>query len=390
MKISHRLAASIAALGLMTGALGAPALANAATLSTADVAKDTKSAIIKDVYPKYKENDPMWRAMLQRSATEGARGYADKPLIKEITVHSPAMDRDIPVVIKKSKTENAPTYYLLNGAGGGEQTATDWISQTNVLDYFYDKDVNLVIPMAGKFSYYIDWANQEPIPGLGGAGDTAGKKQLWETFLTKELPGPLETMLKANGKRAISGMSMSATSSLLLAQHNQGFYDAVGSFSGCASTSKPLPYQFAKLTMNNGSGAKATVQDVFGPQGSTHNVYNDALINAEKLRDARLYISNGSGLARETDTAGYRRAHGAPDMIATAGSAETVVVGGVIEAATNACTHDLKAKLDASGIPADYMFHNAGTHSWPSWAEDVTISWERTIGPALGVEKPQQ
>lgn len=391
MKITRRILAACATVGLFAGALGAPAVAGASEITPAQVANGAELAKISSepyAFPKdYPTSQiPEWYKAINRKGTDTVRGYADKPLVQVLSVYSPSMDRTIPIVVKKSPKPNSPTYYLLNGAGGGEQDTTDWVSQTNILDFMMDKDVNLVLPMAGKFSYYIDWANQEKIPGLGGPGAPEGKKQMWETFLVKELPGPMEKYLQANNKRGISGMSMAATSSLLLAEHNPGFYDAVGSFSGCAATSTPLPYQFARLTMNNGSGSTATVQDVFGPQGSAHNVHNDALVHAEKLRGAKLYVSNGSGLASKYDTAGFRREQGIDPGTAFAGSAQTTVVGGVIEAATNSCTHDLKVKLDAAGIPADFTFHNVGTHSWPSWAQDIELSWKSTFSPALGVE----
>ena len=138
-----------------------------------------------------------------------------------------------------------PTLNLLNGAGGIEQ-GMDWIIATaksdvapeqedvqDMLDFYTSKDVKVVIPQADAFSYCTDWVSS---PEDGYFKDP----QKWETFPTKELPGTLEAHIGGNGKRDIAGMSMSATSSLLLAEHNPGFYNAVGSFSGCAATSRPL------------------------------------------------------------------------------------------------------------------------------------------------------
>ena len=47
--------------------------------------------------------------------------------------------------------------------------------QTDIVDFYMDKNVNVVIPMAGKFSYYTDW--DQDVEALGG-------KQTGETFLT--------------------------------------------------------------------------------------------------------------------------------------------------------------------------------------------------------------
>ena len=118
--------------------------------------------------------------------------------------------------------------------------------------------------------------------------------------------------------------------------------------------------------------------------GSPYNRYNDALVNAEKLKGSALYISNASGLAAEEDMYSYRRnARKQSPLDAINGSMTTTIEGGVIEAATNACTHDLRAKLNSLSIPAHFEFKNTGTHSWPVWRDDMLRSWETVIGPAL-------
>src|SRR5699024_3229325 len=115
-------------------------------------------------------------------------------------------------------------------------------------------------------------------------------KPMWETFLTKELPQTIEEALKANGKRAIAGMSMSATSSLNLAAHNQGFYDSVGSFSGCASTTQGLAPTFIDITLSRGN---TSIDEMWGGANSETARYNDALLNADKLvNQPNLYVSN--------------------------------------------------------------------------------------------------
>lgn len=297
--------------------------------------------------------------------SEWYKKYREDKRVLFVQATSPAMkDRKVPVAIIPAQQPQRPTIYLLNGAGSGEQNA-DWLTRSNVVDFYADKNVNVVIPMHGAFSYYTDW-EQEPNSGyLHGP-------QKWETFLTKELPGPMEAKLSANGRRAIAGMSMSATSSLLLAQHNPGFYDAVGSYAGCAGTSTPLSYEFLRVTLNR-SGA--TPEQMWGPMGSANNRHNDALVNAAKLRGTELYISSATGLAGETDTAGWLISQGYDPATALQGSATLQVEGGIIEAGVNYCTHLLKAKLDRDGIPATYNLRPTGTHSWPGWIEDLERSW---------------
>lgn len=300
-----------------------------------------------------------------------------------LEVYSPSMERDIPVAMiratdaNKQPIDNAPTYYLLNGAGGSEQN-TDWLAQAagTIYKTLGNEPVNVVIPMEGAFSYYVDWLTvPEKNRYLNG-------KQMWSTFLAKELPQSIEPYMNANDKRAVSGFSMSATSSLLLAEHNPGFYDAVGSFSGCAATSTPLPSFFVGLTVNRAGGI--TPDQLWGPMGSEYNRYNDALVMAEHLRGTKLYISSGTGLTSETDMIGYlKNNRGLNSSQAFSNHMTLLVEGGAIEGAMNACTHDLRAKLNAKGIPAHYNFRATGTHSWPSWLEDMRESWKTVIRPAL-------
>lgn len=301
-------------------------------------------------------------------------------------VNSPSMGRDIPVAVIPARNaqgelvKNAPTIYLLNGAGGAEQDS-DWLTYAETQKFYEKKGVNVVIPMEGAFSYYMDWLHTPKAAYFKGP-------QKWETFLTKELPGPIEKRLGADNRRAIVGFSMSGTSALLLPEKVPGFYDAAASFSGCAATSSPSGYNFARLTVNRGAGSAAnyktvTPEQMWGPMGGPYNRANDALLNANKLRGTKLYVSTATGLAAEQDMVSYLAAQGASPAAAHAGSLVLQVEGGVIEAAINSCNHDLKAKLDSLNIPAHYEFRNVGTHSWPFWRMDMETSWNTTIKPAF-------
>ena len=195
-------------------------------------------------------------------------------------------------------------------------------------------------------------------------------------------------MLNADNRRAIVGFSMSATSSLLLPQHNPGFYDAAASFSGCASTSSPHGYNYTRVTVNRGGYSDfktVTPEMMWGPMGGSYNRWNDALLNAERLRGTALYISSATGLAGRPDQVSYLVGQGAPELVAQIAAVTLQVEGGAIEAAINQCTHDLKTKLDALNIPATYELRNVGTHSWPYWRADLEKSWFTTIAPAFGM-----
>ncbi len=352
-----------------------------------------------DKAPKtYKGSDQRWFNIAQ-NGLYGLDGKLYKmPNGERLEVKSESMDRWIPIALFRATdgngkiVDNAPTIYLLNGAGGSEQD-TDWVNQAfpEMVQTFAGQSVNVVVPMEGAFSYYVDWAAEPPVTNSFYKG-----KQMWSTFLAHELPAAVEGYTNANDKRAVAGLSMAATSTLLLAEHNPGFYDAVGSFSGCAATSTPIPNFFIGLTVDRGASGKMTPEHIFGPMGSDYNRYNDALVNAEKLRGTKLYISTGTGLAGETDMPGYlakrlqdsnlQKESAEAHFQGSANAFTLQVEGGAIEGAMNACTHDLRAKLNGLGIPADYELRNVGTHSWPVWKDDLKLSYDRVFKEALGLK----
>ncbi|HZK31754.1 MAG TPA: alpha/beta hydrolase family protein [Corynebacterium sp.] len=384
-----RILAAVAASSALTFGLISPAAA--AERTPAEVAGTTTLATLTPVAkgtldvttlnPDWSWNtEPKWIA-----ATN------DDPRVDQYLAYSPALEKDVPVAVIPATNEagdrldNAPTLYLLNGAGGAEQD-NDWIVLAETVDFYSGKGVNVVIPMAGAFSYYMDWANQNPQGNYYLQGP-----QMWETFLTKELPGPIEEALNANNDRGVIGFSMSATSSLLMAEHNPGFYDAVGSFSGCAATSTPAAHFSHNMAAERGG---VTFTDIVGAPGSDEARENDALVNAAGLRGSELYISNASGLAGREDQQSFLHEKAVEEFgmdytqAMLAASINTLILqgeGGIIEAFTNKCTHDLKAKLDTEGIPAHFEFRNHGTHSWPYWRADLEDSWFVTFAPAFGL-----
>ena len=381
MNLKRSVLAATAALSLALGAAPLTPAANAADVTPEQVAD---GATVGEVKPWDVNADPP--LVVSTKKPQDWIKQVDNKSVLAYKVSSPSMERDIPVAVipatdaNGEHVNNAPTIYLLNGAGGAEQNA-DWLKMYKTRDFFTGKGVNVVIPQAGAFTYYTDWLDENvQSPYISGP-------QKWETFLTKELPGPIEDTLNADNRRAIVGFSMSGTSALVLPAHNPGFYDAAASFSGCAATSSPHAYNFARVTINRASGTgdfkTVTPEQMWGPMGGEYNRDNDALLNADKLRGTALYISTATGLAGQSDQVGYLIGQGAPAPAASVGATTLQVEGGVIEAAINKCSHDLRAKLESEGIPATYEFRNVGTHSWPYWREDIEKSWYSTIAPAF-------
>ncbi|WP_072806558.1 alpha/beta hydrolase [Rhodococcoides yunnanense] len=285
-----------------------------------------------------------------------------------VYVYSAAMDKEIPVDVWRPADTSAPrpTLYLLNGAGGGEDSAT-WRFRTDAIDFFKDKNVNVVSPVGGKWSYYTDWKQADPVLGVNK----------WNTFLTKELPPLIDAGLGTNGVNSIAGVSSSGTSVLQLAISAPGLYKGVAAYSGCAQTSDPIGQQFVKLTTETWGGGNTL--NMWGPANDPLWVENDPYVHAEALRGLELYISNGNGLPGQYDTLNGPQIDGKVGTLAN-----QVVVGGVIEAATNFCTHNMANRLGDLGIPATFNFRDSGSHSWGYWQDDLENSWP-VLARSLGI-----
>ncbi|MGW5574149.1 alpha/beta hydrolase [Nocardia thailandica] len=286
-----------------------------------------------------------------------------------LRVWSASMRREITVNVQRpaDTSEPRPALYLVNGAGGGEDTAT-WGQNTDVLDFLAEKNVNVVMPVGGAWSYYTDWKQRDPRLG----------ENKWRTFFVDELPPLIDAVLGTDGRNAIAANSMTVTAVLQLAIAQPGLFRAVAAYSGCAQISDPVGQQFVNVVVGTGGGNPG---NMYGPPGDPAWAANDPVVNAERLRGTKLYFSNGSGLPGEHDKLGD------PNLMipGPVGLANQIVVGGVIEAATLWCTKNLQDRLDELGIPATFDLESKGTHSWGYWEKAFKSSW-----PVLaeGLEMP--
>ncbi|TQM33244.1 S-formylglutathione hydrolase FrmB [Nocardia bhagyanarayanae] len=286
----------------------------------------------------------------------------------QLRVYSAAMDQDIMVKVLRPADRSVPrpTLYLLNGGGGGQDSAT-WQKNTDVLSFLAGKEVNVVQPVGGRWSYYADWRAPDPRLGV----------YKWKTFLTEELPPLIDAELGTTGVNAIAGLSTSGTSVLQLPIAKPGLYSAVAAYSGCAQTSDPIGRQFIELAVETWGGGDT--DNMYGPPDDPMWAANDPYLHAEQLRGLRLFLSTGTGVPGMYDT--YNGSHMQPGP---RGFFNQLVLGGVIEAAVNWCTRNLRDKLDALGIPATYDFQPTGTHSWGYWQDALKKSWP-VLADGLGL-----
>lgn len=303
----------------------------------------------KDHLPKAEiDMDPEVLARLTRfTKVDGDR-------IRQINAYSPAMERWIPLVwiTPEDNSVPRPTLYALGGSDGG-QGGDNWITKTDMVSLMSQNNVNVIMPMLGSFSFYADWVEEN---------ESLGGKQQWETFLTHELPEPLEAAIGADGQRSLLGMSMSGGSVLNIASHMPNFYSSVASLSGCAETNSWMGRRGIAATAYNGN---TTPSQIFGEVDSDYSRYNDPVINAHRLGEQdNLYVFAASGVWSEVDVEGPN----APDDEAGLDNRKTV--GFRIEALSNSCTHNLKSATDILGIDSiHYDFRPTGTHAWDYWNE---------------------
>ncbi|TCK00305.1 alpha/beta hydrolase [Nocardia alba] len=273
-----------------------------------------------------------------------------------LKVYSAAMKKDITVDVQRPADDSkpAPNFYMFSGLDAGEGTAS-WQAQTQALSYLADKHVNVVLPIGGRGSYYADWKQEDPKLGLNK----------WSTFFTEELPPLLDKTLNSTGLNALAGLSTSGTSVLQLAEKKPGLFKSVAAYSGCAQIADPLGKQAVKFSVETWAGGKTV--NMYGADNDPAWTENDPVIHAEKLRGTNLYISSGSGMPTNADVEYYLK--DGPMGVINLG------LGVGIEAATNACSQNLKAKLDSLNIPATYQFTPMGTHYWPYWESALHESW---------------
>ncbi|MEV0029707.1 alpha/beta hydrolase family protein [Nocardia sp. NPDC050793] len=347
-------------------ALGRPAIVLAAVAA----------AIVSTLVPGTAHADPIIAngALLARPVAADGSRILDFTIEDDrhlrLSVYSAAMDKPVTITVQRPADTSAPrpTLYLLSGADGGEGTA-NWDHRTpQALEFLGTKDVNVVQPIGGAWSYYADWRAPDPKLGVNK----------WQTFFTEELPPLIDGALGTNGLNAIAGLSTSGTSVLQIPIAAPGLYRAAAAYSGCAQISDRIGYTFVNLSVGVWGGADT--DNMYGPFGDPMWAANDPYVNAEKLRGVELFISSGSGLPGP-----YETLNGPFTLPGVGGLANQAILGGLIEAGVNYCSHNLQAKLNALGIPATYDFPPTGTHSWGYWLDALKASWSVL---ARGLELP--
>ncbi len=276
-----------------------------------------------------------------------------------LEVYSSSMGRVIPLTVLRpdDTSKPAPVLYLLNGAGGGEDSAT-WKAKTDYQKFFAGKHVNVVTPNSGAFSYYTDWQRDDPVLG----------RNKWQTFLTKELPPLVDSAFNTTGANAIAGISMAGTSVFNLAIAAPKLYRSVAAFSGCARTSDPLGQAYIRTVV--GDRGRGDITNMWGPLDGPGWKDNDPFLHADKLKGVKVYMTTGTGLPGRFDVPNARLIDGNPATLL-----DQVLMGGAIEAVVDSCTQQMQQALAGNGVDSTLTVRPTGTHSWEYWERDLHTTW---------------
>lgn len=269
--------------------------------------------------------------------------------LDKVSVYSPSMNKVVVNDVFKAPESGTPTFYLLPGIDGG-----GWFGMTDIEGFFANKNVNVVSPLGGPFSWYTDWVND-------------GSKQ-YQTYMTKELPPLINAQYRTNGKNAVGGLSSTGGTAIDYAIQAPGVYRAVGSYSGFPSVSDPDAAQEVALTLSSGG---ATAEAMWGPLGGPLWVAHDPAKNVAKLKGVAVYAATSTGAVGDVDRlpAGF-----GPN-----------IVGGFIEDKIADSTKRFADAAAAAGVSIHYVVRPEGSHTWGLFESEMQESWNTTIGSALGV-----
>ncbi|GAB16703.1 putative mycolyltransferase [Gordonia effusa NBRC 100432] len=269
-----------------------------------------------------------------------------------LQVFSPSMGKMITNQVIRAKP-GSPTLVLLNGKGGGIE-GDSWQNFTSYQRFFADKNVNVVSPLGGAYSMSTDWRSPDPVRGVNK----------WQTYLIHELPTAINKVLKANGRNAIAGLSLTGGTALDVAAHGGSLYRAAASYSGCPNISNPVAAAGLAASVLSGG---ANPLNMFTPSDW---VNHDVAANPERLRGKAIYLGSATGAPGVVDNAGP---HTAALLLGPA----------QVEAFTDWCTRKTSAALDQAGVAHFHARFPGGAHTWALFYAELRDSWFRVLGPAL-------
>ncbi|MFE5286012.1 alpha/beta hydrolase [Nocardia sp. NPDC056611] len=263
--------------------------------------------------------------------------------------------------------------YALDGMRAREDLS-GWELETEVARELTRWNINVVMPVGGQSSFYIDWNAPSSFlgvqPGSGSAsGSSSGSGGLqifsagpgkshrytWETFLTRDLRTALRDRLGFNmNHNGVFGLSMGGSAALTLAAYHPDQFSFAGSFSGYLNISGPGMREALRIAMIDAGGYN--VDSMAAPWDSKW-LRMDPFVFAPRLIDnnTRVWVSAASGRPTASD-----------------GPSFNTLTGMALESLAWTNTRAFQARMLMLGATdITYDFPEFGIHNWPNWQDQV-------------------
>lgn len=253
-------------------------------------------------------------------------------------VHSDAMDRDIPVIVRPALSENNPKVaQFIDGANS--TSVNTWVTGADALDEVAEEDYTFVFPSMDGFTWSLDWDEQDEVK--------------FETFMSEELPDFLEDGFDVpdggRGTTGVTGLSSGGYGAMNLAAKHPDLYSSVYAMSGLYDPGTPAQRFVIDSTSTDRSDYGR------GPWTNDDSVAeNNPTLNIRDLTMPVL-VSAASGVPNLAGDLG-------PDAIAT------IFNGTVYEAGTFVFTKEFQAHAVAAGMDnIEFRYDTVGAHTWDTW-----------------------
>ncbi|WP_076480809.1 alpha/beta hydrolase [Williamsia sterculiae] len=276
----------------------------------------------------------------------GTKGFRDA------TINGYGMDVKTRVRTWASQTSNpktAPTVIFLDGLRATNDV-NGWEKETNVA-YLSRHGYNVVMPVGGQSSFYEDW---------NAASPTAGQRApyRWRSVLTKSLPAYLNS-IGFSGNRTLVGLSMAASSAVMMATDYPQLYKRAVSMSGFMHLTAP-----GMQTMLRAAAFDAGRFDLNNMYGIFPNISaftRDPTLNLPRMAGKHFLLYAGTGAWGGRNPVGRTWV----DNIGTGLDGSAIEVLSMEQSRTFA----LAAQIAGAKVRAD--FPAVGIHSWGYWQDEI-------------------
>ncbi|WP_245400220.1 alpha/beta hydrolase [Nocardia albiluteola] len=319
-------------------------------------------------------------------AEAGGATAAFTPTGFDFWVNSPVMGPIKSRIFRAADGNTDRVVYALDGERAGLDLS-GWEINTDVANALTRANINVVMPIGGQSSFYMDWNAPSAFLGIppqaGSSGSASGSNSLsaatgsssgsgalqifdqgpgksyrydWDTFVHRDLRDALHDRLGfRNNHNGAFGLSMGGSAALTLAAHHPDQFNYAGAFSGYLNISAPGMREALRVAMIDAGGYNI---DSMAPPWSAKWYYMDPFVFAPMLKanNTRLWVAAASGLP------------GAGDV----NNAMDVIQGSPLETLALANTRAFQLRMLSLGASnATYDFPAFGVHNWHNWEAEV-------------------